>query len=221
MPRGLLHPQLGIRFQNIALDVSSGKVTNGVMIDGTMPGPTRCSIAGGPRSINWGSRWEADTSTPPKIYGRINDLLNLSPDVISQPVEHLVLLGGDGNDVFEIASDHPYSSIIVTGDGPDAGATADANGDQVLVRGVKRAETITVKPNPYIDSETYVTGTGAGARPASTISLSGVERMYYLGSRPRCLRSRQRWRTTRWWWIRARARTRCGWTAGGSRAGRR
>ena len=70
--------------------------------------------------------------------GRINDLLNLSPDVITKTVEDLVLLGGDGNDVFDIASDHPYKSIIVTGDGSDAGATADANGDQVLVRGVAR-----------------------------------------------------------------------------------
>ena len=42
------------------------------------------------------------------------------------------------------------------------------------------AETITVKPNPYIDSETYITGTGVNQ--ARNISTSGVERIYYLGA---------------------------------------
>ena len=48
------------------------------------------------------------------------------------------------------------------------------------MRGVARAETITVKPNPYIDSETYITGTGVNQ--ARNISTSGVERIYYLGA---------------------------------------
>ena len=44
----------------------------------------------------------------------------------------------------------------------------------------RRAETITVKPNPYIDSETYITGTGVDQ--TRNISTSGVERIYYLGA---------------------------------------
>ncbi len=149
-----LQPLLGIEFQDVGLDVTSGAVANGVIIDGTAGGDT----------LFYRGRSEIDQMQV-TAAGVINDLLNLSPDVTTSGVEDLVLLGGAGNDAFDIASDHPYISIIVTGDGSDAGATADANGDQVLVRGVARAETITVKPNPYIDSETYISGHGRQPGP--------------------------------------------------------
>ena len=154
---------LGIEFEDIS---ALGTVT----IDGATNGAADTLFYGGREVIdqivvsNAGVITNAPLSIPVRTPG----------------VEDLVLLGRNGNDVFDIASDHPYNSIIVTGDGSDAGATADANGDQVLVRGVARAETITVKPNPYIDSETYITGTGVNQ--ARNISTSGVERIYYLGA---------------------------------------
>jgi hypothetical protein len=155
-------PLLGIEFEDIS---AAGAVT----INGA---------AGGADTLFYGGREEIDQIAVSNAGVITNAPLSIP--VLTPGVEDLVLLGRNGNDVFAIASDHPYNSIIVTGDGSDAGATADANGDQVLVRGAARAETITVQPNPYIDSETYITGTGVNQ--ARNISTSGVERIYYLGT---------------------------------------
>jgi len=148
---------LGIEFQNIS--AAGGTVT----IDGV--------INGAADTLFYGGRDEVDQIAVSN--GGVIANAPLALPVLTPGVEDLVLLGRNGADVFDIASDHPYASIIVTGDGPDAG-------DMVLVRGAARAETITVQPNPYIDSETYITGTGVNQ--ARNISVSAVERIYYLGT---------------------------------------
>ncbi|NLF09693.1 MAG: hypothetical protein GX594_17185, partial [Pirellulaceae bacterium] len=157
---------LTIDFENIAY----GGGANSITIDGT---------AGGADTLFYGGRDEVD-QIGVDASGRITNL-PLALPLDTPGIEDLVLLGRDGNDVFDIASDHPFNSIIVTGDGPDAGASADSNGDIVFVRGATgRAETITVLPNPWIDSETYIQGTGVNQ--TRNISNSGVERIYYLGA---------------------------------------
>ncbi|MCY2991933.1 MAG: hypothetical protein NTY19_29250, partial [Planctomycetota bacterium] len=176
---GNLGPLLGIQFQNVALalDMTSGDVGNGVTIDG--------ATNAGSNTLFYRGRAEVDQLqvTAVGALGRLNDMLKLSPNVITSSVKNLVLVGGGGNDVFYIAADHPYNSIIVTGGSPVTASNPDSGGDLVVVRGAAgRVEKITVTPNRWIDSETYILGTGPGATPTSTISTSGVGRIYYLGS---------------------------------------
>ncbi len=160
-------PLLGLEFEDIS---ALGTVT----IDG--------ATNDGDDTLLYGGRDVIDQIVVANVGG-VGVITNdpMSIPVWTPGVKDLVLLGRNGNDVFDITSDHPYESIIVTGDGSDAGATADANGDQVLVRGAaNREEQITVTPNAYIDSETYIRGTGV--TQDRNISTSGVERIYYVGA---------------------------------------
>ena len=165
-------PLLPIQFQNIAYDATAG-----IVIDGTANTPSAQTSD----TLLYGGRTEVDQIAVDKT-GLITDA-PLALPVRTSGIEGLVLLGRGGNDVFDIAADHPFNSIIVTGGSPVTASNPDSGGDLIVVRGAaSRSETITVAPNPWIDSETYIWGTGPGAAPTSTISSTGVGRIYYLGA---------------------------------------
>ena len=157
-------PLLPFQFQNIALGL-----TNSVTLDGTA----------GADTLVYGGIDEVDEQYVDNTGRIINDPISLPVDTTS--IEDLVLLGRGGNDLFTIVADHPFESIIVTGNGPDAGATPDAAGDVIVIEGAAgRMETIKVTPNPYVPTETYIENTGVSQD--RNISSSGVERIYYLGA---------------------------------------
>ena len=160
-----LQPLLPFQFQNIA-DSLGG---NSVILNG----------GAGDDTLVYGGIDEVDQQYVYNTGRIVNEPISLPVD--TPGIEDLMLLGRGGNDLFTIAADHPFESIIVTGNGPDAGSTPDAAGDVIVVEGATgRAETITVTPNPYVVSETYIEGTGT--TQTRNISNTGVERIYYLGA---------------------------------------
>ena len=164
-------PLLPVQFQNIAYTASNG---NGIVIDGT--------ATNGDDRLFYGGRSEWDHIVVDR-YGLINDL-PLALPVQTPGIERLVLLGRGGDDVFDVAADHPYTEVIVTGGSAVTASNPDSGGDLIVLRAASgefnRAETITVTPNLYTAGETYIKGTGRDQ--LSTFSTMGVGRIYYAGS---------------------------------------
>ena len=116
---------LGIEFEDIS---ALGTVT----IDG--------ATSGSADTLFYGGRDEIDQIAVSNAGVITNAPLSIP--VLTPGVEDLVLLGRNGNDVFDIASDHPYISIIVTGDGSDAGRRRTPTGTRcwcVASRGPRRS----------------------------------------------------------------------------------
>ena len=94
-------------------------------------------------------------------------------DVFTPGIRNVTLVGQDGDDIFNLPSDHPFVRVLIDGSNPDSGS------DVLNVQFAAGAQSATIAPSTNNPTDETIAFTGVTAGP---IEVSGVELVAFTGT---------------------------------------